>query len=168
MSYCASCDGGFFKGRPVVVIGEESEAGESALLLAEITSHVYWVYRHLKVSPQMQEKVERSSVEMVEGKPVRILADQYVTGLELEGGRVLEVNGVFIALGAKGSADLALELGLMPDPTGRIDVDGDCRTEMENVYACGDVTGQPWQLARAVGQGCVAGDNAAKAVRKGK
>lgn len=166
VSYCASCDAGFFKGRPVAVIGEESEAAESALLLAEIASHVFWVHRQLKVSPQMLEKVKRTTVEMVEGKPVRILADEFVTGLEMEDGRMLEVNGVFIALGAKGSVDMALELGLMPDPSGRIDVDGDCRTEMENVYACGDVTGQPWQLARAVGQGCLAGDNAARAVRE--
>lgn len=168
VSYCASCDAGFFKGRPVAIIGEESEAAESALLLAEIASRVFWIHSQLKVSPQMLEKVRRTTVEMVEGKPVRILAEELVTGLEMEDGRVLEVNGVFIALGAKGSLDMALELGLMPDPSGRIDVDGDCRTEMENVYACGDVTGQPWQLARAVGQGCVAGDNAAKAVRERK
>ncbi|HOL08467.1 MAG TPA: FAD-dependent oxidoreductase, partial [Methanomassiliicoccaceae archaeon] len=55
-----------------------------------------------------------------------------------------------------------------PDPSGKISVDENCRTEMEMVYACGDVTGSPWQLARAVGQGSVAGENAAKAVRQGK
>jgi thioredoxin reductase (NADPH) len=168
VSYCASCDAGFFKGRPVAVIGEESEAAESAALLTEYTSKVYWVHRKLKASPQMVEKARRANVEMIEAKPSVILGESTVTGLELEGGRKLDVNGVFIALGAKGSIELALEVGIMPDPSGKITVDENCRTEMEMVYACGDVTGMPWQLARAVGQGCVAGDNAAKAVRAEK
>jgi thioredoxin reductase (NADPH) len=168
VSYCASCDAGFFKARPVAVIGEESEAAESAALLTEYTSKVYWVHRKLKASPQMVEKARRANVEMIEAKPSVILGESTVTGLELEGGRKLDVNGVFIALGAKGSIELALEVGIMPDPSGKITVDENCRTEMEMVYACGDVTGMPWQLARAVGQGCVAGDNAAKAVRAEK
>lgn len=168
VSYCASCDGGFFKGRPVAIIGEESEAGESAALMTEYASKVYWVHRQLKVSPQMLEKVKRTPVEMIEAKPLKISGDQSVSGLELEGGRTLDVNGVFIALGAKGSVELALEVGILPDPSGKITVDENCRTEMEKVYACGDVTGTPWQLARAVGQGCVAGDNAAKAIRQEK
>jgi thioredoxin reductase (NADPH) len=168
VSYCASCDGGFFKGRPVVIIGEESEAAESAVLMTEYASKVYWVHRQLKVSPQMLEKVKKTSVEMMEAKPVKILGEQTVSGLELEGGKKLDVNGVFIALGAKGSMELALEVGILPDPTGKITVDENGRTEMEKVYACGDVTGMPWQLARAVGQGCVAGDNAAKAIRAEK
>lgn len=168
VSYCASCDAGFFKGRPVAVIGEESEAAESAILLSEIASQVYWVHRELKASQHMLEKVKRTKVEMVPGKALRIVGDPTVNSLEVEGGRTLEVNGVFIALGAKGSIELALDLGVMPDPSGMIAVDGDCRTVMEMVYACGDVTGNPWQLARAVGQGCVAGENAAKAIRQGK
>jgi thioredoxin reductase (NADPH) len=168
VSYCASCDAGFFKGRPVAIIGEESEAAESAALMAEYASKVYWVHRQLKASEQMIEKARKAKVEMLQAKPVRIVGEQTVTGLELEGEKKLDVNGVFIALGAKGSIELALELGVMPDPSGKIPVDENCRTEMEMVYACGDVTGTPWQLARAVGQGCVAGDNAAKAVRAEK
>jgi thioredoxin reductase (NADPH) len=168
VSYCASCDAGFFKGRPVAIIGEESEAAESAALMAEYASKVYWVHRQLKASEQMIGKARKAKVEMVQAKPVRIVGQQTVTGLELEGEKKLDVNGVFIALGAKGSIELALELGVMPDPSGKIPVDENCRTEMEMVYACGDVTGTPWQLARAVGQGCVAGDNAAKAVRAEK
>jgi thioredoxin reductase (NADPH) len=168
VSYCASCDGGFFKGRPVAVIGEESEAAESATLMTEYASKVYWVYRELKASEHEVNKARKANVEMVQAKPTAIVGEERVTGLELEGGRKLDVNGVFIALGAKGSLELALELGIMPDPSGQIPVDGNCQTEMEMVYAAGDVTGMPWQLARAVGQGCIAGENAAKAVRARK
>jgi thioredoxin reductase (NADPH) len=165
VSYCASCDAGFFKGRPVAVIGEESEAAESAALLTKYASKVYWVHRTLKASPQMVDRAVAAGVEMVPGRPLGVEGEQNVTGLALEGDRTLKVNGVFIALGAKGALELALDLGVMPDPAGTIPVNADCRTEMELVYACGDVTGRPWQLARAVGQGCIAGDNAAKAVQ---
>ncbi len=168
VSYCASCDAGFFRNRAVAVIGEESEAAESAILLSEYASQVYWVHRELKVSPRMLEKVAGKKVTMVPGDPARIVGEGSVTGLELKDGQRLDVQGVFVALGAKGSMELALELGILPDPSGKITVDENCRTEMEMVYACGDVTGSPWQLARAVGQGSVAGDNAAKAVRQGK
>lgn len=168
VSYCASCDGGFFRGRAVAVIGEESEAAESAILLSEYASHVYWIHRGLKVSPQMMERAASTKIEMVPGDLANILGETSVTALDLKDGRRLDVQGVFVALGAKGSMELALELGILPDPSGKISVDEDCRTEMEMVYACGDVTGMPWQLARAVGQGAVAGDNAAKAVRQGK
>lgn len=165
-SYCASCDGGFFRDRPVAIIGEESEAAESAILMTEIASKVYWVHRGLKASEHLLEKAKKTSMEIVEGKPVKIAGGDTVTGLELEGGKTLEVNGVFIALGAKGSMEIALELGIMPDPSGKVPVNEDCRTEVEKVYACGDVTGLPYQVARAVGQGCIAGDNAAKVVRQ--
>jgi len=123
----------------------------------------------MKVSPQLLDKVKKTKVEIITpAKPVKIVGKETVTGLVLEGGRTLEVNGVFIALGAKGSMELALELGLLPDPSGHIKVDADCKTEMDKVWACGDVTGKPWQLARAVGQGCIAGDAAATLVRKEK
>ena len=168
VSYCASCDAGFFRGRTVAVIGEESEAAESAILLTEYAAKVIWVHRELKVSPNMLQKAAAAKVEMVPGDPTKIEGEASVTGLELKDGRRLDVQGVFITLGAKGSMELALELGLLPDPSGRIKVDENCRTDMEMVYACGDVTGSPWQLARAVGQGAIAGDNAARAVRQGK
>lgn len=166
VSYCATCDAGFFRGRTVAVIGEESEAAESAILLTEYAGKVLWVHRELKVTPNMLQKAVAAKVEMVPGDPVKVLGEASVTGLQLKDGRLLDVQGVFVALGAKGSMEMALELGLLPDPAGKITVDENCRTEMEMVYACGDVTGLPWQLARAVGQGAIAGDNAAKAVRQ--
>lgn len=168
VSYCASCDGGFFRDRPVAIIGEESEAAESAILMTEIASKVYWVHRGLKASEHLLEKAKKTPMEIVEGKPVKIIGGDAVTGLELEGGKKLDVNGVFIALGAKGSMEIALELGIMPDPSGKIPINEECRTEVEKVYAAGDVTGLPYQVARAVGQGCIAGDNAAKTVRQEK
>jgi thioredoxin reductase (NADPH) len=167
VSYCASCDCNFFRGKTVAVVGDESTAAGSALLLTEYASVVYWISKNLNVSPQLMAKVKATKVEIISPASVaRITGDDKVKGLELNDGRRLSVDGVFIELGAKGSADLALDLDVIPDPTGTIEVNAAMETGMKGLFACGDVTGQPWQLARAVGQGCIAGTNAAKFVRK--
>ncbi|MDD1770908.1 MAG: FAD-dependent oxidoreductase [Methanomassiliicoccales archaeon] len=167
VSYCATCDSGFFKGKKVAVIGDESTASASAILLTEYASEVAWIAKHPNVAEPLLNKVKQTKVKVIAPhEPTRIVGDEVVTGLELDDGSRLEVDGVFIELGAKGSVELALDLGLLPDPSGLIKVNERMETEIPGLYACGDVTGEPWQLARAVGQGCVAGWNAAKYVRK--
>jgi len=167
VSYCASCDCNFFKGKAVAVVGDESTAASSAVLLTEYASVVYWISKNLNVSPQLMAKVKSTKVDVISPASVaRISGEEMVKGLELNDGRRLAVDGVFIELGAKGSADLALDLNVIPDPTGTIEVNASMETGTKGLFACGDVTGQPWQLARAVGQGCIAGNNAAKFVRK--
>jgi thioredoxin reductase (NADPH) len=167
VSYCASCDCNFFRQKTVAVIGDESTAASSALLLTEYASVVYWISKNLNVAPQLMAKVKASKADIISPASVaRITGDEVVKGLELNDGRRLAVDGVFIELGAKGAADLALDLNVLPDPSGIIEVNKDMETSVPGVFACGDVTGMPWQLARAVGQGCIAGTNAAKLVRK--
>ncbi len=167
VSYCASCDCNFFKNRTVAVIGDESTAASSAVLLTEYASAVYWISKNLNVAPQLMAKVKAAKVEIISPASVaRIAGEETVKVLELNDGRKLPVDGVFIELGAKGSADLALDLNVIPDPNGTIEVNSAMETGVKGLFACGDVTGQPWQLARAVGQGCIAGTNAAKFVRK--
>lgn len=166
VSYCAQCDCNFFRNRVVAVVGDESEAASSALLLQDYASTVYWIANAPDVAPPLMEKVRNSEIRIIHpGRIRRIVGQKLVTGVELEDGSSMEVNGVFIELGAKGSMELALDINIIPDPSGYIGVDEDCQTEVKGVYACGDVTGQPWQLAKAVGQGCVAGSNAAKMVK---
>jgi len=166
VSYCAQCDCNFFRGRTVAVVGDESQAASSALLLKEYASKVYWIAEEVNVAPPLMEKVKESDIELISpGIIHRIIGDKLVTGLEMEDGTEIEVNGVFIELGAKSSMELAFDIDLLPDPSGKIKVDSECRTEVEGVFACGDVTGEPWQLAKAVGEGCVAGMNAAKMAR---
>jgi thioredoxin reductase (NADPH) len=165
VSYCAACDANFFKGKRVAIVGNDSMAAVSTMLLTNIASDVYWVTKKPKVAPPLLEKLIATKAKVVEDAwPKKIHGDQTVTKIELDDGRVLEVDGVFIELGARGSAELALELGILPDPTGLISVNGKMETEVPGVYAAGDVTGRPWQLARAVGQGCIAGTNAANLV----
>lgn len=167
VSYCAACDCHFFKKKTVAVVGEGSMAAAGALLLREYASKVYWVAKENKASDELNAKVKASDIEvLIPAWPAKILGTDVVTALELKDGRKLDVNGVFVELGARGSADLAMDVGIVPDEKGFIKVDADCKTEQSNVLACGDVTGLPWQLAKAVGQGCVAGTTAANIIRK--
>ena len=167
VSYCAACDCHFFKGKRVVVVGDESVAASASLLLRDYASKVYWVARKMKVAQPLLDKVKATDIEIrTPASPIKIFGDEMVTGIEFVDGSKLDVDGVFIELGAMGSIELALEIGIIPDPKGFIPVDAECKSEAHGVFACGDVTGMPWQLARAVGQGCIAGTNAARMVRK--
>ena len=165
VSYCAACDANFFKGKKVAVIGNDSMAAVSTMLLTNVASEVYWVTEEPKVAAPLFEKVAATNAKLVQAAwPKKIHGDKTVKKIELDDGRVIDVDGVFIELGARGSADLALELGIIPDPNGLITVNAKMETEVPGIYAAGDVTGRPWQLARAVGQGCIAGTNAANFV----
>ncbi len=164
VSYCVDCDGFFFRGLPVAVIGDESAAVHGALTLSKITRPVYLISQGLKVSPALQGQLEESGVEIILGRPVEILGEAEVEGLRLEDGRVLEVKGVFIEQGAKGAMQLAATLGVALDPQNMtyIQVDRQQRTNLPGVFAAGDVCGPPLQVAKAVGEGCVAGLAAAE------
>lgn len=168
VSYCATCDCNFFKKKTVAVLGDASMAASAALLLREYAAKVYWVAKDHKASPELMDKVKATDIEMVKAWPTKIHGEQTVKGMLLDDGRDLTLDGVFIELGAKGVADLAMEVNIFPDENGYISVDRSCATGTPGVFACGDVTGLPWQLAKAVGEGCVAGLAAASYIRKEK
>ena len=89
-----------------------------------------------------------------------------VTGVQLAGGAVREVSGVFVALGVAGSTALARKLGAAVEGS-RIVVDDKMQTTVPGLYAAGDCTGGLLQVAKAVYEGALAGTEAAKALRKG-
>lgn len=161
VSYCAVCDCNFYRGRRAVIVGNESEAAVSAEMMTGYASETSWVAWDVQANPALVAKAEAAGVRMYGSKPKAILGEGKVESLELEDGTLLPTDGVFIELGARSSADLAMDLDVMPEMDDTIKVDCDCATGVPGVYACGDVTGRPWQVAKAVGQGCVAGTNAA-------
>lgn len=161
VSYCAVCDCNFYRGRRAVIVGNESEAAVSAEMMTGYASETSWVSWDVQANPALVAKAEAAGVRMYRSKPKAILGEGKVESLELEDGTLIPTDGVFIELGARSSADLAMDLDVMPEMDDTIKVDCDCATGVPGVYACGDVTGRPWQVAKAVGQGCVAGTNAA-------
>ena len=168
VSYCVDCDGLFFKGQDVVVVGNESAAVDGALTLAEYAGQVYLVCDQLDISEALSQKLDASRVIVYRQSALKTIAGEtQVTRVELQDGRKLEVQGVFIEQGAKGLLQLAGTLGIMLDDEMRyIQADKQQATNLPGIYAAGDVCGPPWQMAKAVGEGCVAGINAAAYARR--
>ena len=164
VSYCVDCDGGFFRNEPVSVVGNESAAASGALTMTFYASHVHLVCDQLEIAEALAHQLKESDVTIHQGRKVtEITGQEQVEGVLLDDGTRLEVKGVFIELGAKGAIELASSLGVAMDPEAPqyIATDKKQRTNIAGVLAAGDICGLPWQLAKAVGEGCVAGLEAA-------
>lgn len=118
-----------------------------------------------KASETVVAKAMKAGAERLALSPISINGTAHVSGLSLSDGSSVAVDGVFIELGAKSSADLAMDVDVMPEADDSIKVDQNCATSVKGVFACGDITGRPWQVAKAVGQGAVAGMAAADYVK---
>ncbi len=171
VSYCVDCDAGFFKGEPVAMVGCESAAVSGALTLLFYADQVHLICQELDVSSNLAEKLRESQIQVHEGKKIsKINGNSGVEYITFEDGENLVVKGVFIELGAKGAIGLATKLGVALDTEYMkyIQVNKKQETNVEGVYAAGDICGPPWQMAKAVGEGCVAGLEAASMAKKKK
>lgn len=165
VSYCAICDCNFYRGRRAVIVGNESEAAVSAEMMTHYASETSWVFWEDTVNPKLVQKAEAAGVNIHRSKPVSIDGADLVESITLEDGTKIPTDGVFIELGARSAVDVAMDLGVMPEVDDSIKVGRDCSTSVKGIFACGDITGKPWQLAKAVGEGCVAGTSAATYAR---
>lgn len=168
VSYCVDCDANFYKGKPVVITGNGSAAVSGALTLASYSDTVYLVSEKINVDSGLAQQLLQSNVEVIEGeRVVSISGDKGVESVKLGDDRVIKVEGVFIELGAKGAMELAGFLGIEMDENFKhIAVNRKQETSVPGIYAAGDICGPPWQIAKAVGEGCVAGLEAAKYAKK--
>ena len=169
VSYCVDCDANFYRNAIVAVVGNASAAIDGALTLTGYASKVYLVNQELLASKELIEKLKDSTVENISGTWVKEIAgDDDVKTLILENGETIDLDGVFIELGAKGAMELALEIGVQLDldTMSHIDTNKKTETNVPGVYAAGDITGHPYQMAKAVGEGCVSGMEAAVFARK--
>jgi thioredoxin reductase (NADPH) len=168
VSYCVDCDAGFFKKKKVLVTGDGSAAASGALHLLHFTQEVTLVSDRLDIAPALDAELKASKVAVIEGRKVtKIAGGDVVTGVVLSDGSQLPVQGVFIEKGAKGILELGASLGLALNDDGHLAVDRNMATNVLGIFAAGDVTGPPWQMAKAVGEGCVAGLKAAEYVKSG-
>jgi len=171
VSYCVDCDANFFRKQTVVVVGNESAACSGALTLLLTASEVHMVYEDLRVNENLLYQVESSSIMRHPGRKVQeILGKDEVEGVRLDNGERIEAKGVFIELGAKGALELVSKLDVALDPENMryVVADKKQRTSVEGVFAAGDICGPPWQMAKAVGEGCVAGLEASSHAKKMK
>ncbi len=170
VSYCVDCDAGFYRDQTVAVIGCESAAVSSALTMLFYARQVHLVCGELDVADELAKKMKGSEIILHEGRTVKeIIGDGAVSGIVLDDGSRIDLTGIFIVLGAKGAVDLAADLGVALDAETMkyIAANKKQETSVAGIYAAGDICGPPWQVAKAVGEGCVAGlEAAAYAKRK--
>jgi len=168
VSYCVDCDAWFYRGKRVAVIGDGSAALHGAQTLTKFAEKVYLI--PLKDLPISAEEAEK--IEVIRKKPLEIVGENEVSGLKFEDGESISVDGIFIEIGAKGPLELLAPLGIELDPQtfSYVKVNQRMETNVPGVFACGDLTGPPLQVAKAVGEGCVAGISASDYVKalKGK
>ena len=143
--YCAACDGMFYRGKPVAVVGLAPDAPAEANYLKSLGCQVVYV------SPHRPEGLD-GDIPVVRSGAVAVQGEQTVTGLEA-GGTVLPCNGVFILRRAVAPTDL---LPNLETADGAIQVDRSMATNVSGVFAAGDCTGGPLQVSKAVGEGHVA------------
>ncbi len=144
VSYCATCDGQFYRGRTVAVVATSAEAAEEAVYLAELCKEVLFfpLYREGHVPEHANLRVERSI-------PQEIVGEGVVTTLRTSAGD-LPVDGVFLL---RESDPVDSFLAGLELKDGAIRVDEKMATNIPGVFAAGDCTGHPWQISRAAGQG---------------
>ena len=161
VSYCATCDAFFYRGRDVAVLGSGEYALHEVQALLPVVKSVTLLTNGSPLTASFPPEVT-----VCPEKVNAILGEERVSGVELSGGKTVALSGVFVALGVAGSTALARKLGAEVDGN-RILVDKHMQTTLPGLYAAGDCTGGLLQVAKAVYEGALAGTEAAKALRKG-
>ena len=168
VSYCETCDGPLFKGRRVMVVGGGNSAVMDALAIKELAAKVCLVHRRddLRADAVLKERIIRSGVEILWNTEVKAIeGDSLVRQVHLYNNKtkqesIAEVNGIFIRIGEIPRSEIASKAGVAVDKDGYIIVNSKQETNIEGVYAAGDITGGIFQIVAAVGGGATAAINA--------
>ncbi len=166
VSYCATCDAPFYRGRTVAVVGGGNTAVQEAVYLTKFADKVYVIHRRdeLRATKIVQEKAfANDKIEFVwDSVPVEVNGDQSgVTGLDVKNvktqeARHLDTDGVFVLIGIRPNKEM-LPLGQLDNDNGFLVCDREMRTSVPGVFAAGDIVSKDvLQVASAVGEGCVA------------
>lgn len=158
ISYCAICDGFFFKNKKVAIVGGGNSALTGALYLSNIASQIYIINRsdNLRADKTLQDKVlAKDNIEILyNSKVTKILKeDNYLKGIEVNDNNIA-VEGLFVYIGFDADISFASNLN---NSHGYIIVDKNMQTSINGIYACGDVCNKDvYQIATAVGEAAIA------------
>ncbi|MBL6963733.1 MAG: thioredoxin-disulfide reductase [Bacteroidetes bacterium] len=166
VSGCATCDGFFYKGKDVAVVGGGDTAAEEATYLANLCKKVYMIVRRdeFRASKAMQNRVFKTkNIEILwNTNTMEVLGDKVVNGVLLKNNKTgeestIKVDGFFLAIGHKPNTSIFKEY-LQLDEAGYIKtIPGSSRTQVEGVFASGDVQDKIYrQAVTAAGSGCMA------------
>ncbi len=170
VTYCATCDAFFYKGKDVAVIGGGDSAVEGAAIAAQVCRKVYLIHRRneFRAEPYWVDRVKAKDnvVFVLERNAVEIFGKEKVEGVKLdkafEGSDTIPLSGVFIEVGSDPASAIAKGLGCALDQKGFVKVDGGMRTTVPGAFGAGDVTnGSNYfaQFTTAAGEGAVAANS---------
>ncbi len=152
LSYCATCDGMLYKGKDVLVYGENEEGEEDANFLSEICNSVTYLHKYDEI------KHLNSNIKAMKGKPTSILGNDVATGIVFND-EELSFDGLFFI--RENTPTDSLIQGLEKDKS-IIITNKLMETNIKGVFASGDCTGWPYQVSKAVGEGLVSAQQAVK------
>lgn len=160
VSYCAICDGFFYRNRSVAVLGSGNYAIAETNELINITDKIT-ILTDGELAPEFRGD---ENVNIDTKKVKEIHGNEKVEKIEFEDGSWIKVDGVFIAQGVAGSSEFAKKLGVITNKD-KIVVNNNMETNIKGLYACGDCTGGLLQIAKSVHEGAIAGLQTIKYIR---
>ena len=163
VSYCATCDGNFYRNMPVAVIGNGKQAVREATYLADLCSLVHLIVPESQLNAEaraIDELLAKTNVQIIYNATVsEIVCEDTVSAIKVFANNSLsqiDVNGVFVAIGAKPITDF-INIEGVEKQKGYLVVDDKCQTSVQGLYAAGDVTNGPLkQIVTACGDGAKA------------
>lgn len=151
ISYCAICDGFFYKNKDVAVIGSGNYAISETNDLINIANKIT-----ILTNGEKAPEFRADNVEIVTKNIKQISGENRVQEIEFDDNSYLKTDGIFIAQGTAGAADFAKKLGIMSQ-NNNIIVNENMETNIKGIFACGDCTGGLLQVSKAVYEGTKAG-----------
>lgn len=160
ISYCATCDGNFYKDKAVAVVGGGNSAAHEAIYLSDLASKVYLIHRRneLRADESLVQRLkEKENIELVlEANIAQIHGDDKLQKVTLDNGNELEVDGLFVSIGREPNAATLVD-GLALDESGYVISDEKCATNIPGIFVAGDVrTKNLRQLVTATSDGAIA------------
>lgn len=176
VNYCTTCDGPLYKSKKIAVVGGGDSAVKGMNLAAQYADKIYSIVRGDKFKPEpinlvrLQKFIDSGKVEPIFNASVsELLGDERLTGIKLNNGREIELDGLFVEIGAIPEVELAQKIGVELDEYGYIKVNNMMETNVAGVYCGGDATnffGHFKQIVTGCAMGSVAATSAFKHITK--
>lgn len=170
ISYCATCDGAFFKGKDVAVIGGGNTALEDALYLSDICNNVYLIHRRNEFradSITIDKVLKKNNIKVLYDSIItKINGSSYLESIEINNNKTINVEGLFIAIGKIPNLEY-LNNSIETNKSGYIKSNELCHTNVDGIFVAGDIREKSLrQLVTATSDGAIAATEAIKYINK--
>ncbi|MEK6967574.1 MAG: FAD-dependent oxidoreductase [Nanoarchaeota archaeon] len=154
--YCALCDGAFFKGKLMAVVGGSDSAAKEALLLTQWAEKVYIIYRGDKIHPEpinMTRVEKNNKIEMINNTNIKEIkgdgkkVSSALLDKDYNGSKEFKVDAIFVAIGHNILSELPAKLGVKLNEKKEVIIDRNAKTNIPGVYACGDLVDTEFKQA---------------------